>query len=252
MGGSSQEPAPPPPAPSPIETSREAIQAQIEAVPQILQTQQEFGPQFSQLELEQLQQFGPEFAQTALDIQKEFGPQFAEVERELAPELAESQRTLTEFLKGTDEEEFARLVPGLTEGVRAAQSFRGLGDISPLGALDESIQVQQLRESLKNRRLNIALSTAGRVPISSFPQVQGQTGGPGQLVQNINPQSIFGAQAANQQTAASIFSTQAGIFANQPPGILGQIAGGIAGGAVGGFSGGIGTGFASSFFPKTN
>lgn len=243
-----QQPTPPSPAPSPVETSRQAIQAQIEAVPQILQTQQEFGPQFSQLQLQQLQEFGPEFAQTALDLQKEFGPQFAEVERQLAPELAEAQRTLTSFLQGTDEDEFQRLAPGLIEQVRAGQSVRGLGDVSPLGAIDESVQVAQLRESLKNRRLNIALSTAGRVPISGVPQIQGQTGGPGQLIQNVSPGSIFGAQAANQQTAANVFGTQAGIFANQPPGILGSIAGGLAGAATGGIGTGIGTGVASKFF----
>jgi len=235
MGGGTtiEQPSAPPAPPSGAETSREAIQAQIESLPQILEAQQEFGPQFSQQQLQALQQFGPQFAETALGLQREFAPQFAEVERQLAPELAESQRTLTDFLRGTDEEEFSRLAPGLIEQVRAGQSVRGLGDISPLGAIDESVQVQQLRESLRNRRLNIALSTAGRTPISNFPQVQGQTG-VGQLVQNISPESIFGRQSSIDQLRQQQFATQANLFNQQPGGILGQIAGGIGGAVVSG------------------
>lgn len=213
-GGDVQAPAPPPAPPSPGETSAEAIQAQIAALPEILQAQQEFGPQFSQEQLQQLQQFGPQFAQTALELQREFAPQFVDVERQLAPELAEAQRTLAGFLRDTDEEEFQRLVPGLVEQTRAAQSVRGLGDISPLGAVSESVQVQQLRENLRNRRLDVALSTAGRVPISGVPQIQGQTG-VGQLVQNVNPQSIFGAQASINAFNQGIFGTQASIFGTQ-------------------------------------
>ena len=210
-----EAPPPPAPPPSPGQTAKEAIQAQIDALPGILQAQQEFGPQFSQLSLEQLQQFGPQFAQTALDLQREFAPQFVEIERQLNPELAEAQRTLTDFLRNTDEEEFQNLLPGLIEQTRSAQSIRGIGDISPLGAIDESIQVQQLKESLKNRRLNIALSTAGRIPITGTPTVIGQTGGPGQLVQNIDPSSIFGAQSSINAFNQGIFGTQANIFGTQ-------------------------------------
>ncbi len=232
-----------PTAPSPTATSREAIQAQINALPEILQAQQQFGPQFSQQQLESLQQFGPEFAQTALDLQRQFGPQFAEVERQLSPELAGAQDELARFFEGTDQDEFERLLPNLQEGVRAAQSQRGLGDISPLGSIDESVQVQQLRETLKNRRLNAALSTAGRVPISGVPQVQGQSG-VGQLIQNVNPQSIFNAQASNNSFNQGVFGTQSSNFQNQPGSILGQIAGGLGGAAVGGLGGFGGAGLA--------
>ena len=215
MGGKSPAaPSPPPPPPSPGETSAQAIQAQIDALPKILAAQQQFGPQFSQLNLEELQKFGPEFAQAALNLQKEFGPQFAEVERGLAPELAGAQQTLATFLGGTDETEFEALKPGLLQQVRAGQSQRGLGDISPLGSIDESVQLQQLKQSLKDRRLNVALSTAGRVPIGGIPQIQGQTG-TGQLVQNISPENIFQAQQGINAFNASIFGTQGGIFGNQ-------------------------------------
>ena len=214
MGGKSPAaPSPPPPPPSPGETSAQAIQAQIDALPKILAAQQQFGPQFSQLNLEELQKFGPEFAQAALNLQKEFGPQFAEVERGLAPELAGAQQTLATFLGGTDETEFEALKPGLLQQVRAGQSQRGLGDISPLGSIDESVQLQQLKQSLKDRRLNVALSTAGRVPIGGIPQIQGQTG-TGQLVQNVAPASIFDYQNSLNNFSSSIFGTSANMYSN--------------------------------------
>jgi len=226
-------PTPPPPQ-NPTETSAQAIQAQINALPEILRAQQQYGSQFSQLQLDELQKFGPQFAQAALNLQKEFGPQFAEIERSLSPELAGAQDTLKKFLQSTDEDEYNSLKPGLLEDVRAAQSLRGLGAVSPLGAIDESVQLQRLKQSLKDRRLNIALSTAGRVPISSFPTVQGQTG-VGQLVQNVSPESIFGAQAANNSYNASIFGTQANLYANQGGSPFGSILGGLAGSLTGSF-----------------
>lgn len=210
-----QSAPPPPPAPqSSGETSAQAIQAQIDALPRMLAAQQQYGPQFSELELSQLQQFGPQFAEAALQLQRQYGPQFAEVERSLSPELAGAQDTLANFFRETDDQEYERLRPGMLEDVRSAQSQRGLGAISPLGSIDESVQLQRLRQSLKDRRLNMALSTAGRVPISNVPTVQGQTGS-GQLVQNVNPESIFGYQQGLNNFNASIFGTQSNIFGTQ-------------------------------------
>lgn len=244
------QPAPPPTPPSPAETSAAAIQAQINALPQILQAQQQYGGQFSEQQLQSLQQYGPEFAQAALDLQKQFAPQFADVERQLSPELAGAQQTLANFLSQTDEQEFESLRPGLIQDVRSAQSVRGLGAISPLGAIDESVQVQRLKQSLKDRRLNIALSTAGRVPISSFPTVQGQTG-TGQLVQNVNPESIFGYQQGLNNFNQSVFGTQAGMFnqsLGQQSNIFGTILGTGAGYLTGGFGSTLGTKVAGSLF----
>lgn len=216
MGGGSSPAAPatPAPAPSASETSAQAIQAQIDALPKILAAQQQFGSQFSEEQLKSLQDYGPKFAEAALQLQSKYGPQFADIERSLSPELAGAQSTLANFLNQTDEQEYASLAPGLREDVRSAQSQRGLGPISPLGSIDESVQLQRLKQSLKDRRLNVALSTAGRVPISSFPTVQGQTG-TGQLVQNVNPDSIFGYQQGLNNFNASIFGTQSNIFGTQ-------------------------------------
>jgi hypothetical protein len=252
MGGGKSQPAPTPPPtpPSTTETSAQAIQAQIDALPKILEAQKQYGGQFSEEQLKSLQEFGPQFAQTALDLQKQFGSQFADVERSLSPELAGAQKTLADFFSQNDQAEYESLRPGLLEDVRSAQSQRGLGAISPLGAIDESVQLQRLKQSLKDRRLNVALSTAGRVPIGGMPQVQGQTG-TGQLVQNVNPESIFGYQQGLNNFNASIFGTQANMYsnsmANPSKSAFGSILGGITGAAVGSLAGGAGTAIGAQF-----
>lgn len=215
MGG--DQPDPPqatPPAPSTTETSAQAIQAQIDALPKILAAQQQYGPGFSEEQLKSLKTYGPQFAEAALKLQREYGPQFAEVERSLSPELAGAQKTLADFFAQNDEAEYQSLRPGLLEDVRGAQSQRGLGAISPLGSIDESVQLQRLKQSLKDRRMNVALSTAGRVPIGQMPTVQGQTG-TGQLVNNVDPNSIFNYQSQLNNFNASIFGTQSNIFGTQ-------------------------------------
>lgn len=247
MGDSAPAQPTPAPAPSAAETSAEAIQAQIDAQPKILAAQQEFGPQFSQLNLESLQKYGPEFAQAALDLQKKFGPQFAAVERDLSPELAGAQNTLASFLNGNDQAEYDSLASGVREDVRSAQSQRGIGAISPLGSIDESVQLARLKQSLKDRRLNVALSTAGRVPIGGMPQIQGQTG-TSQLIQGPSSSDIFGYQQGLNSFNASIFGSQAGMYnSNQANSSspFGAILGGLAGSATGGFGASVGSSLGS-------
>jgi hypothetical protein len=217
MGGGKQPAAPAAPAapPSVQETSAQAIQAQIDALPKILEAQKQYGGQFSELNLQELGQYGPQFAELALKLQEEYGPRFAEIERSLSPELAGAQDTLKNFFAQTDDAEYASLRPGLLEDVRSAQSMRGIGAISPLGSIDESVQLQRLKQSLKDRRLNVALSTAGRVPIGGMPTVQGQTGSGQAQIQNVNPASIFDYQQGLNNFNASIFGTQANIFGTQ-------------------------------------
>ena len=216
MGGGTPEPVQQPAAPpSSTETSAQAIQAQIDALPKILEAQKQYGGQFSEEQLKSLQTYGPQFAEAALKLQKDYGPQFAEIERSLSPELAGAQDTLKNFFAQTDQQEYESLKPGLLEDIRSAQSTRlGIGAISPLGSIDESVQLQRLKQSLKERRLNVALSTAGRVPISAMPTVQGQTG-TGQLVQNVNPESIFNYQQSLNNFNSQIFGTQANMYGTQ-------------------------------------
>lgn len=242
MGGDTPQAPTPAPAPSVQETTAQSIQAQIDALPKILQAQQQYGSQFSQQQLDSLNQFGPQFAQSALDLEQQFAPQYKQISDTLNPEIGVAQKTLADYLSGNDQQEYDALSPGLIDSVRSAQSQRGLGAISPLGSIDESVQLQQLKQSLKDRRLNIALSTAGRVPIGGVANVQGTTG-TGQLVQNVSPGDAIGYQSSLNNFNASIFNTQGGIYgsqAQQQGNPLGSILGGVAGGLTGGLSTGIG------------
>ena len=207
MGGTPSAPDNPTPPPSQAETSAQAIQSQIDALPKILAAQQQYGDQFSQEQLDSINQFGGPFADAILKLQQQFAPQYKAISDTLNPEVAAAQRNLTGFLDQTDDAEYNSLAPGVLANVRAGQSQRGLGAISPLGSVDESVQLAQLKSSLKDRRLNISLATAGRTPIGGIQNIQPNTG-TGQLVQNINPDSAMNYQQGLNNFTASIFNSQ--------------------------------------------
>lgn len=203
MGGEDEKPQPTPaPTPSAGQSYEETIRAQLKMAPEVWEATQKYGTLYTDLQ------------------------------RKLNPELAGASTTLSNFLNQTDEQEFNALRPGLVEDVRSAQSARGIGDISPLGSLDESVQVARLKQSLKDRRLNLALATAGRQPIGSYAGVTNDTG------------SLLGYQSSLNSLNASIFNTQAGMW-NQQQQNSGNIFGTIAGGLIGSATGGLGTSIGS-------
>ena len=199
--------------PSTAETSAQAIQSQIDALPKILAAQQEYSGQFSEQQLKELNEYSGPFAEAALKLQAQYAPQYKAISDILNPEVASAQRNLTGFLDQTDDQEYNSLAPGVREDIRSAQSQRGLGAISPLGSIDEGVQLARLKSSLKDRRLNISLATAGRTPISGQAQVQSQVGG--QLVQNVTPQQTFDYQQGLNNFSASIFNTEANKYSSK-------------------------------------
>lgn len=206
--GSKQPSAPPPP--SPAETTRQSIQAQVESLPEILEAQREFAPQFTQEELDLLRDFGGQFLQEQLELEKEFAPQITQLTREqqeiLAPERIAGQEALEEFLTREDvltEAERGRI----QQQARAAQSVRGLAETG-FGALDEARQLADLRRSLQSERINVALSAAGRVPTTGGFQTQTPNVSQGQLVQNVSPQDIFSLTNNNFSNLTNQFATK--------------------------------------------
>lgn len=237
---------------SPLETSRQAIQGQVEALPQILQAQQEFGPQFAQQSLDQAGEFGPKFAQQAIDLESQFGPQLAQAtldsQNVLDPARGAGSRAIADFIGEGAEDltEFDRA--RIQEDARAAGSTRGLAE-SGFGAIDEVARLFGARQQLKSRYLNVALAASGRLPGAG-----GQTVGAnpmantGQLVQNVSPNNMFGAQSSNNQLAGSIFASQAGMFnaqtaanAQNQGGGIGGMLGSAVGIGLGAMTGGLGT-----------
>jgi len=221
-GGAPQAAAPaaPAPAPDPKETSAQAIQAQIDAIPKQLAAQQEFGPQFTQLELDNLKQFGPQFAEAGLGLSQQYGEDFARqmiAEQDiLDPSRAAGSKALTEYLQQGPGELSPEDLQKVQESSRAAAASRGLSQ-SGFSADDEVSRIFGARQNLKSQYLNVALSASGRLPAASTGSSTVNPGNTnsGQLVQNVAPTTFFGGQAAQNQFGASIFNTQSNIFGTQ-------------------------------------
>ena len=115
-------PSAPAAPPSTAETSAQAIQSQIDALPKILAAQKEYSGQFSEQQLKELTQYSGPFAEAALKLQAQYAPQYKAVSDILNPEVASAQRNLTSFLDQTDDQEYNSLAPGVREDIRGAQS----------------------------------------------------------------------------------------------------------------------------------
>jgi len=244
-GGGSAPSAPAPQQINTAETTQDAIDAQVNSLPQIYDAQQQWGQKFSQQQLDQYNKFAPEYAKTGLDLSTQYGDQFAQqVKSEqdiLDPSRSAGSDAITEFLEAGPEGLSQDEEDDITRTSRNATASRGLGE-SGFGALDETVNLFNARQNLNSRYLNVGLAAAGRLPAAGGQTVQGNPAayGQGQLVQNVTPSQIFGAQTANMQSAnsmnASIFDTQ---MSNQSSGIGGQILGGLMGGMTSAMSGGL-------------
>ena len=253
------------------ETSRESIAAQIEAVPEIFRTQQEYGGQFAGLDVANLQKYLPllgelQRSEASKDIafQREQFPTVPNAEAQLGGFLGgqdiggqqqgirdDLQSAVDEFLSGSDpltgvqkrnmseDLRSASLARGQTQfGFDVVNEARGIEDLrrevrqERLGA---RLQKANVANQLNMQTLNAALSTAGRVPIGAGQQLGFQQ--PGQLVQNVNPSNVFGLVGQNLQSQ----SAQAQIQQQQPTAL--QSVGSIFGSALGGFATGYGSRF---------
>lgn len=243
--GGGTDPTPTPVQQAPTETSAQAIQAQITALPQILEAQREFGPQFQEEQLASLREFGPQFTEEAIGLTEQFGGRLAEQTRAeqaiLAPERVAGSQAVADFISGGPDTLTPQEERDFRQDIRAAQQTRGLAQ-SGFGVQDELERLTRLRQDLKNRFLDVSLSASGRLPAAGQATI-GQPQQQGQLVQNVTPSQIFSAQAASEETAASIFKTR---FQPGTPGfntraaILGGVSGGLQGFATGGPAGAFG------------
>jgi hypothetical protein len=235
----------PPVTPSTTETSAQSIQAQIDAIPKILAAQQQYGSQFSQLDLDQMKQFGPQYAEYALGLEKQFGTQLAEQTRAeqaiLAPERIAGSNYLTNYLTGA-EDLTAQEEMQAKQKMRAGQAERGMA-FSGQSAADELKALTEMRQNLKSRKIQTALGVAGQQPAVGGNTVSSPTSFGQQLVQNVTPAQTFGLAASNYATQSNNWQ-----FGNQmnssnwqaDRAYMGDIWGGLLGGA-----GAIGGGFAS-------
>lgn len=217
------DPAPPPApttivqnTPSTQETSAQAIQSQIDALPKILAANQQYGDQFKDLDLASLEKYGPQYAQAAIDLQNQFGSQYADITKKqqaiLNPETTSAETALKKYLDNGPDSLTAEEQAQFTNDIRASQSARGLAE-SGFGAQDEFAKLTGLRQQLKTQYLNTALSTAGRVPVTGGANVQASpSAGSSNLVQNVTPAETFGYQNNSNNQAASIYGNQVSAY----------------------------------------
>lgn len=243
--------------PSAGQQSFESLMAQIDVLPAQLEAEKEFGPQFKELQLEQLREFGPQFAEEFL-TQRDI----------LTPEVGAGQEAALSFLGGDPTKQFVAsqeaalsefLNPqsevlsdvqrsSLEEGIRSAQGQRGLGLISPLGAIEESGALEGLRQQIRGQNFSAKSQTASNIlgaqtsfgqtgltaagsttALSSLGQNIGLTAGTAPtLTQRLSPESLTASQTSlyGQNLAREQF------LASQPS-VLGQVLGSIAGGYSG-------------------
>jgi hypothetical protein len=188
-----------PEAPNPLDTAKASIDAQLQALPDILAAQQQYGGQFAEEELKLLEKYGPRSAE-ALKAQTDI----------LHPETGKATDLLERYLSSD------YLDPQMEEqflaSSRAATSARGLGE-SGFGALEEVRGLSDLRNQLKMQQLNVALSAAGYAP--SAAQSASLSGiGQNRVVQNVEPSQIFGLTASNYGNLTSQYQGQLGYQSN--------------------------------------
>lgn len=256
-GGNTQAPTPP----SAGETAGQSIQAQLAALPQIFAAQQQYGPQFTQLQLQNLQQFGPQFAQAQLDLQNQFGGQFAQsaqdTNRILHPDAYAAQQQLAQYFQNGPPQMNEAQQRQSIQGVTSNAALRGLGESGFTATAALSTLIDQ-QNQMNNQFYGQALGATGQSsPQSNFSGAAPQSFGPGQLVQNVDPGSFFGYQNNLNSMNQSAYQ-----FGQNGRGNLGGLGAGLGMGLgalfaapTGGLSmlggaaigGGIGGGFGSSF-----
>ena len=279
MGSTSISQPAPPAAPSIGQTTQESIDAQLSSLPQQLQAEREFGPQFSQASLDLARQFAPEVSQLQLDLQRQFGPDVAQqmvAERDLlTPEVAAGQQALISFLGGGANQRFqegseAALQDFLSgeevltdaqkrntqQDIRAGQNTRGFAIASPLGSLDEARQLEGLRQNIRQNRFQAATGVLGS-QLTASQQLASQAAGAAgsspagfgmqqqqpSFFQSTAPSLTSGPTSAQAfGLAQSNYSTGANIFGTQSSNYQNQPSsplGAIGSAGLAGFSGGL-------------
>jgi len=266
--------------PTASEIAQQSIQSQINLLPQQLQAEQQFAPQFAEQSLQVSREFAPQFLQQQLEQQREFAPQFAEqllAERELlTPEAVAGGRAATDFLEGGQARTFAEsqqsaldeflspteevLSPfqkrSLEQDIRSAQNVRGFGIASPLGSVEETGALENLRQQIRGQRFqartgvassifggqqqlaNLGLSATSRAP-SGFRDFGSTFQAPTPTLTSGLSGGQFGNIALQQ---AQLEQQKAQIEGSNP---FSSIAGTVLGSFGGGFGGSLGSRFGS-------
>jgi hypothetical protein len=252
-----------PAAPDYGAANREAIETEIELLPERLAAEADarlkYDPLFQEMEIDLMRQASPELAQIALDVQERFGSQFVESSRKqleqsdpegfkLRQELG--QKLLEDLKAGrglTDREQESTL-----NSIRGAQVARGnfLGDAS---AFQEMQAVDDAGFRKEQQRYGNAGAFLGNPLNAQFSSLSGAQQGSAQQVNSGAPFQYMGNNTGAQgaQFASNIYGTQSQNYANAPgnPWMagLGMLGGAVGTAAAGPVGGAIGSGLTGLF-----
>ncbi len=176
MGGDDKQLQQPTPPAAP--TAQQSLQEYIDALPQLFAAEQQFQPQFAQLEK---------------SIQEQLFPQTS---------------GLQELLAGQTTEALGQDVPEWYKNQVADTLRSQLGEnlvYNPLAQERFGVGTQQAFQGYQDRFRNFGLSLAGRQPL---PQPQS-------LTSSFTPAGVQGANQAAFGTQANIFGNQLGAFQQQ-------------------------------------
>jgi hypothetical protein len=233
MGGSDpqyiQAPAPPA-APS----ASQSIQDYVNAYPQLVGLQQQYGPQTAGLDYQLFQQYAPKYTQTAQDIQSQVYPETSKLQESLATQALQGMNgQLPDWAKQQYQSDFNA---GIGSNVNA-----------PIGVSDRNVGLLNLQKQWQDYYRNLGLSVAGRQPLQQTANPTFQNAGSSE---SVNPFLSYGANTYASQVAGYGHQQQnSAYYRPQSAGSgIGSLIGGIGGASVGGPMGALaGAGIGGSF-----
>lgn len=209
---------------SPTDIANQQLEFRGALLPGLLQQQQQFAPQFANLDYSLTNQFAPQYAALQRNLLNQYNPTQASALSGLQDVLGAAPLTSVALDPAMQQ--------ALQQNIRASQAARGVVR-SPISALTEALRTVELGAQERNRRQSLALALGSQLPV-----VQPQMFSNAQLVPDLtNIQSQANAAAfqrynselAQQGNQLNILGTSLGA--------LGSFAGNGGFGSGGDFSG---------------
>lgn len=182
-------------------TTAESVQAWVDALPQIYQTQMQYAPLQAQQQVSLAQQYAAPLGQAQLAAQQAMYPQTTALQEKLATAASQGMDSgLPDWAKQTYQDTFrAQLGENALSGVGADYMSRGM---------------MQQEKDWRDYYNNLGLSVAGRQPLSSPGQAQTSD-----YMSQFTPNSVMGYNAQNYGNYSNAYSNMYGSNANVQQGI---------------------------------
>jgi len=232
-GGDTTVQTPTPPA---APTTQESIDAWIESMPQVYETQMQYAPMQAQQQVELAQQYAQPMGQAMLSAQRAMYPEEYKLSDLASQQALEGmQGQLPDWQKQQYQSDL-RANLGTSAG-------------SPMGADYMSRGMMQQQQEYQNYYRNLGLSIAGKQPIAGAQQPQTTD-----YMSGYTPQGVMSSMQQGYGNYAGLYGSMYGANAQMAmqPSPFGQIMGGLAGGLGTGIGTGMGYKMMSSQRYKTN